>query len=790
MKKYFLKFWPTVIIFLVWFIFSSPYFLENKVPFPSTYQVNNFAPWDANIQFRGPVKNGAMPDIITQIYPWRHLAIDIWREGEVPLWNPYTFSGNPLLANYQSGVLSPFNLLFFVLPFVDSWSILVLLQPLLAGLFMYLLVRSLKTTQAGSLISAISFMFCGFITSWMGYATLGYAILFLPFSLFCIEKYYETKRNFFLPLLSLTLPLSFFSGHFQISLYFLIAILAYLVYKFIVVKNIYATFRLTLFVIFGLLLIMPQVLPSVELYFESFRSSFFQTSNIPLAYLPSFLAPDFFGNPVTRNTWFGNYAEWNAYIGVLPLMLAVYSFSKIKRPQILFFLIFGILSLLLALGNPASTFIQNLHLPVLSTSSINRIIVLFSFSFAVLAGFGYDLLFFDLKNSGKKIILIWLGLFGLLFAVLWAVIIQKLFIPLDKIAISKQNLILPTILFLAVVILVSLGAIVRKIKCYKVLSIFLAWLFIILVAFDLLRFAIKWQSFDPKNLVFPSFSTTQAFSKISGFNRVFGNLGGEATMYYKLPSVEGYDALYSKRYAQFIGYIEKEELINSNWSVVNFPKNSLNTPKAVNLLNIKYIVHKLADDHASWTFPFWIYPNDQFSLVYKDDKYEFYQNNDVLPHAFLVGDYKVINDEKQILKTIFSHDFNSGREIILENDPGIVKTNENIGNAEILNYRPNEIEISVNSKANSLLFLTENYYPGWKASIDGRNVPILRADYTFRAIPIAAGKHSVRFYYDPWSFKIGIYLFIAGLIGVLFMTFSRIASPSKSAFFLQNGKDK
>jgi len=775
-----IKFWPVIFIFLIWFIFARPYFLNNKVPFPSNYQVNNFAPWSANSKFWGPVKNGAMPDIITQIYPWRHLAIDIWKQGQVPLWNSYAFSGNPLLANYQSSVLSPLNILFLILPFVDAWSVLVLLQPLLAGLFTYLFVRSLRVSKAGSLISAISFMFCGFITSWMGYATLGYAILFLPFSLFCIEKHYETNKNIFIFLLSLTLPLSFFSGHFQISLYFLITVLAYIIYKFIVSRNICNTLRLTLFVFFGLLLIMPQVLPSIELYLESFRSSFFQTGGIPMEYLPSFLAPDFFGNPVTRNTWFGHYAEWNAYIGVLPMMLAIYSLLRIKKHQTLFFFIFGLSALILAMSNPISSLIQNLCIPVLSTSAINRIIVLFSFAFASLAGLGYDQLLLDVKNASKKIILVWLSLFSILFIILWIAIFQKLFIPLDKIAIAKQNLILPTILFLASSVLAVFVVILKRIKHRETLYTFLAFGFIVLVAFDMLRFAMKWQAFDPKNLVFPTFSTTQAFSKISGLNRVFGNLGGEASMYYKLPSVEGYDALYSKRYGQFIGYIEKGKFIESSWSVVSFPKNSQNTRKAINLLDIKYIVHKLADDHVGWTFPYWEYTKDQFSLIYKDDKYEFYQNNNVFPHVFLVGEYRIIKNSKQILKTLFSENFNLRREIILEDDPKIVKTNGNIGDAKIINYQPNNIEVSVNSRSDALLFLADSYINGWKASIDGKNVPILRANYTFRAIVINRGEHSVKFWYDPWSFKLGVYLAIGGVIGILItILISKTASHSK-----------
>ena len=777
--RYFLKLWPTILICAIWFVFAHPYFLYNKAPFPATYQVNNFAPWSANSQFWGPVKNSAMPDIITQIYPWRHLVIEIWKSGQVPLWNPYTFSGNPLLANYQSATLSPFNLLFFALPFVDAWIILVILQPLLAGLFMYLFARSLKINQTGATISSVSFMFCGFLTSWMGYATLGYAILFLPFSLFCIEKYYSTKKIIFLVSLSLTIPLSFFSGHFQISLYFLMTIIAYTIYKFIITRKVSDVLRVAFFAFFGVLFTMPQVLPSAELYLESFRSSFFQSGGIPITYLPTLVAPDFFGNPVTRNTWFGHYAEWNMYIGVLPIILAIYSLSRIRKHQITFLLIFGCTALLLAIDNPFSNFFLNLHIPIFSTSSINRIIVLFSFTFSVLAGFGYDFLLLDIKNSSRKVLLLF-GLFGLLFVILWAAITLHLLIPIDKVMISRQNLLLPTFIFLASCIAIAAVILLNSTKYRKVTRFIIAAVFIAITSFDMLRFTTKWQPFDPKNLVFPDFSTTKAFSKISGFNRVFGNLGGEATIYYRLPSVEGYDALYSKRYGQFVAYIESRKLIQSAWSVVMFPKHSQDTLRAINFMDIKYIVHKLADSGASWTLPIWTYPGDQLKLIYKDSFYEFYENAKVFPHAFLVGKYRVGKNSDEILNLMFDKDFDLRNEIVLEEDPKIRSTKGYVGDVVITSYRENSMEISVDTKSKSLLFLADNYNQGWKATVDGKSIPILRANYTFRAIPVDAGKHSIKLSYDPWSFKFGIYLAVGGLAGTMLTAlFSRKANPSR-----------
>ena len=82
-------------------------------------------------------------------------------------------------------------------------------------IFMYLFVRALKTSEAASLIASISFMFCGFITSWMVYGLLGYAILYLPLALYALERFYVKPKWYFAVVLSITVPLSLFSGHFK-----------------------------------------------------------------------------------------------------------------------------------------------------------------------------------------------------------------------------------------------------------------------------------------------------------------------------------------------------------------------------------------------------------------------------------------------------------------------------------------------------------------------------------------------------------------------------------------------
>src|SRR5258706_9689722 len=403
MKKLFYKVWPVIIITCFWFIFSSPYFLKGLMPFPTTYLATFFAPWSAT--YGMPVKNNAMPDIITQIYPWKKLTIDTWKSGHIPLWNPYSFSGTVHAGNYQSAVFSPFNLLFFVLPFIDAWSLLVLLQPLLAGFFMFVFITGIGRSKQAALLASIAFMFCGFMVVWMGYATLGYAVLWLPLIFWGIDRSWNTPSRFATGAITGGVALSLASGHFQMSIYVLGAALFYILWttakKRVWLKGI----SLIGYLIAGIFLAMPQILLTLHAYENSLRSaSVVKGEVIPWAYLATFISPDFFGNPVTRNDWFGHYAEWNGYIGVVSFILAFYAVFKNTNKIIWFFVITCLVSILLSFSSPFLDLFIALRIPVLSTSAAGRIIVLFSFSLSVLAAFGFDNLTEDLnKNKFNKI---------------------------------------------------------------------------------------------------------------------------------------------------------------------------------------------------------------------------------------------------------------------------------------------------------------------------------------------------------------------------------------------------
>lgn len=766
LRKVLDKHWPLLFILSVWVIFSSPYLFQNKTPFPSDYLVNNFTPWSDYKNFWGPVKNSAMPDIVDQIYPWKKFTIENLKNGQIPLWNPYSFSGNIHLANYQSSVLSPFNVLLVLMEIRTAWTFLILLQPLLSGIFVYLFIRSLSLSRPAGLIASISFMFSGFMTVWMGYATLGYAILFLPLSLFAIESYLKSQRKRFAVLLSLTIPLSFFSGHFQISLYFLGFLSAYLGFKTIFTNTKVLPAKLFLFLIFGVLLSMPQILPSVEAYQQAVRSSFFARSEIiPLTHLATIISPDFFGNPVTRNNPIGHYAEWAIFSGTIPFLLAILAlFGLRKNNHIIFFTAASAVSVLLSFDTLFSDLIIRVQIPVISTSAISRIIVIFSFCVAILSAFGMDILMKKVKEKNRKDLVKWF-VFSLLIISLIIGFAFSPFIDKSTSSVALKNSILPAVL--SIILLIGVTASFFN----KRLIVLLPFALLFLTSFDMIRFASKWMPQASSENIYKDIPPTKFLEDLPDDGRIVGT-PQHINNTYKTYGVDGYDPLYIRRYGEFIAYANSGNLSSPPSKGIKFSYGGEYADQTLNLLGVKYIFHKVSDDEKVWSFPFEKYEKQKFKEVFDDEVIRVYENISSAPRVFLTSDFEVEKDDEKILEKVFKNA--SPKHIILEKDINLERDTQD-GSATIEKYAPNEVVIKTNSGNDSLLYLSDNYYPGWNAYLgkveDKNRQEILRVNYTFRAVRVPSGENTVIFKYEPKSFTNGVYLAVLGFALITLLSY-------------------
>ena len=753
------KNWPFFVIFGLWVIFSSPYFFKGLVPFPSKYLVSFFPPWSAS--YGMPVKNNAMPDIITQIYPWKMLTIDTWKKGEIPLWNPYSFSGTTHAGNYQSAVFSPFNALFLFLPFIDAWSILILLQPLLAGLFMLLFLRELGCSKISSSIGSVGFMFSGFLVTWMAYGTLGYAALSLPLILWSIAKYMRTQSFYACIIGALAIACSFLSGHFQISVYVFLVSFFYVLYQAYQSKKWKQGILFIVILCIGLVLSAPQLLLTYDAFAASVRSTNTQLKEvIPWQYIITFFSPDFYGNPVTRNDWFGHYAEWAGYIGIIPLLFSLYAifFSQHKRK--LFFAGSGAVSILLAYISPLSIALFSLKIPILSTSAASRIIVITSFSLCVLGTFGFEQLLVDWKKrEWKKRIGFLIGVIAVL-SIVWGIMYLIKPLPAEWLLVAKRNLLLPTALVIATSGVMASGFLKKWNSMYIA-----SFALIFLCCFDSYRYVFKWIPFDPKEFIYPPVKVVTFLQKEIGQNRVFGNIGNEVGSVFHISLIEGYDALYQGRYGEFINAASNSIVSTPGGSVVQFDKHGRYALPALQLLGVRYIVHRLSDGRNIWAFPYWLYPEDEFKTIYRDEHYETLEYTKAFPRVFLTSSYAVKKDSQEIIDVLFQKDFDRRNSLVLEEMPAI-EPSVGEGSAEITHYSPTKITVQVKTTVPKLLFLSDVYDPGWKVTIDKNPSHVYRADYDFQAVAIPKGDHIVEFFYWPKSFTYGISVMLIG-IGIM-----------------------
>ena len=222
MKRY-----PVLIGFIVIVLFFfKPFMFNGKLPIPSDTIIGLYHPfrdlYAKNYPNGIPFKNFLITDPVRQQYPWRHLSISLEKKLELPLWNPYSFSGTPHLANFQSGSLYPLNILYFLLPFNLAWSILIVLQPFLAGLFLYLYLRYMRINRVSSLLGALTFSFSGFSIAWMEWNTILQVAMWLPLVFLAKEHLLKKISIRWIIVFLFAECYAIFAGHLQTYFYFFI----------------------------------------------------------------------------------------------------------------------------------------------------------------------------------------------------------------------------------------------------------------------------------------------------------------------------------------------------------------------------------------------------------------------------------------------------------------------------------------------------------------------------------------------------------------------------------------
>ncbi|MCS6802511.1 MAG: oligosaccharide flippase family protein [Chloroflexota bacterium] len=818
-------------------------------------------PWSAFAAEQGVtrVHNELIADLILQNYSWKRFIAESYQRGQLPLWNPYLFAGQPFLAAGQYAALYPFGLLFLVLPVAAAYAPFAALHLFFAGAFTYLYLRIIGVQRPAAFVGAVTFELAGFLVVSFVWPMILSAAVWLPLGLAMCElvaRYLERGQwgaaglglappaRVVVPVGALAVGMQLLAGHLEISFYFLFTLMAYSAVRLTLylarsrqlVATLRAGFGLLTLVGIGFALAAAQVIPFFELIRENYRIGQVTYAEVvgwalPPQHVLAFAIPDIFGNPTHHHYFnlvtgrlepvsgsrdaFGNvrdypfwgvknYVEGAVYVGLAPLVLAGLALLRRRDRYTAFFGGYLLFCLLLAFGTPLYFLIwqipgvNQLHTPF-------RWVYPATFCLAVLAALGAETLL--RRRSDMPALLpasatqqdpaaqplgggdqlpaetapgarpdriakrLALGCAALGLAIGAAIALSRLALG-PTLAAAEALLARSTSLrrafptaemfysyeagvvagFALMLLLVAAAFwIVSRRPTAGVVAIGVVTAVDLTVAFGGFNTAspVRLAEFVPPSIA--AIKADPGLFRITSFN-YDDTLRPNSNMLFGLPDIRGYDTVILRSYVDYWSLMEPPSGLL--YSMINklTEASSLQSP-LLDLLGVKYVLTTQNIGLPGWT------------EVYRGE-INVYRNERALPRAFVVGTVVPVRDAAEARAVITRPDFDPRAVAAVEGPAGLARSG-GTGSAELVRYEPTRIEIIARADAPALLLLTDSYFPGWRATLDGREVEIFRANSLFRAIELPPGEHRVVFRYSPLSFQLGAYLSLMGLFAIV-----------------------
>jgi len=679
-------------------------------------------------------------DLTDLDYPFRHFLIENLKRGQLPLWSSAISGGYPIMAEGQIAALYPLTLLSAFFPLMISVNFTILSTYFLIGLFTYLYLRELKLSQLSALFGAVAMMFGGYALAQLLHWVMLVTLIFLMGGLYLMEKMVKTGKLIFSLLLGLMLGFNFLGGHPQMTFYAMIVLGFYWLFlNFLhrghLVRNLVL---FVLFVLLGLGLGAAQILPEYEFTKNSTRSQGLDPAaitrfNFPMRDLVTFVAPyATFDDTQTleafhRNGWPQD--ERYTYMGILTLILAFLAVFKLfkTKARVVFFTVALIFFLLLSFGaeTPLSFILVNppfnfFRLPL-------RFLMLVDVALVMLAAFGFQELLSYLSRLGYLSKKGWA--IGAVGGLLIGLVFFDLFVQGSKLhpAVSATDWYkTPEVAKFLKENLKNQERATTEYYYYPSVKLFMTQRHL-------------WD--EPKTLINLRNLVPVFNNLLDGIPMAVGaaNSGGL--------KIQRYNDLEMETFFAGVKYpaIDKVTLTDG-YTFIN------------RLSGVRYVVF-------SEELPSGLGLSKVFQTNFDNGQkniyvYEFF---DYYPRAFMVGRAEVETPEK-IKEHLLKVDFDPKQTVYLEEKTEWGAQGAMAASALFEKYEDQEVRIKVQASSDGFLFLSDTYYPGWKAYLEEmengkwemENLKIYRANYAFRAVEVPKGGHTVIFKYEPESVKWGL----------------------------------
>lgn len=746
-----------ILLFSLSIIYLFP-ITKGLILLPLDLLVSSYTPWSLGGQIL--LKNPYMQDSIIQLFPWKYLVYESLRNGLIPFWNPFQLMGLPFMAGMKPGIFYPLNI-FTIFSLPQFWNLLLFSQIFLALTFSYLLARDFKLSFFASLLTSFAFSLNTLMIGLLEFGSDGHALIWVPLAVFCAKRFIDRKDGIYLLLLSLTLATSIFAGQLQYTGYILILLSAFIIFYGYTQRTKQSTYIL-LFIglILGVGISLIQLIPSLELFSYSIRNSstlkLFSEDLMQVRELARLFAPDLFGNPNTKDLTI-SYIETGGYFGVVPLFFAFYAiFLFFKNKFVRFFTVIFFFSALLSLDK-IGPILYLLKIPLITSGSGSRIFSLAFFSGSFLSGFGLD---YFIKDKNRKNKIKALIIFSITF------LLSMLFI-FPTVRNFTHNVWFAIMIFSVFTFISFLYVIFGERKKFILIFLF----FITFLTFlDLFRIGYRFLTFSNTKFLYPETPVTKFIKNYqkNTLSRSVGLAEPEIPTLMGIYSIETYNPLYPLRTARLLNALQRKNIndIPGNKYMLDLKRSDLKY--ALDFLGVSLIVgNKLTDNPSIQFFGVNTF-NSNLKNIFADDKQTVYENTDSYPRFNLFYNYETAKD-KETLKLISGRSFDFKNKIILEEKLPI-KLNMGQGSIKLLKNGLNDQTFSIQSDKTALFYISDTYFPGWKANLNGKKVKIYKANYNFRAVIVPAGKSILSFSYEPSHFELAKILSVLSLLGLSIIT--------------------
>lgn len=687
------------------------------------------------------------PDLANQVMPWYQMQARALRQGELALWDPYLWAGQPLLAQFQPGVSSPLLYLLLLLPlrdgylrqdFVHWWFVLI---HVLAGWFAYALFRELGVRRPAAVVGALLFATAGYngLTDW---PNLLICAIWLPLIFLFLVRLLRGSRPLANGALAgLFLGLSWLSGHFQVPLF-----VSYAVGGTLAVAALPRLRRLARPSVVGIALVPVvaglvagvQLLPSAEYGRRAIRWAGGPAASRWEDHIPYYVHQDN-GIKFSDLLWAvipgGNPPMAHPYVGVVALIAALLAVSlAFHRPEVRLFSLVGLGGLLFALSryNPLHGTIYALVPFAEKARSPAMALCVWAFGVASLAALG---LHHALERPGEW----WVGraaIYALRFAgalgalLLLARVLQP--------ALQSEIVFSDDRIFLSAFVAACLSGVLFAWHRGQITARSTAGLCALLMLLETgsmvgLGMAHKLDKERNKHWTpVPESQDIADFLRrqpqplrvdING-DQVAFNFGD----WHGIETTSGYtpSAL--------------ESITETTWY----------SGTARRMIGSGYYISKERQRP------------EQEELFTSRTGFKIFRNPDALPRAWTVHDVRRVPSFGEAAKLVRESQFDPAVTVVLTS---VVAPLAPCGGDQVHAIRTgvNWVTVDVTMRCRGLLVVGDVHYPGWTATANGQPMTIHAANGSIRAVELPAGTHHVQMRYRPASVYLGLALTIAGL---------------------------